>query len=89
MAATLMTNEIEVVLGTPITIGDKQVSVLKLRKPKAGDLRSIGNLDKPFSVIMDLAANLGNLSKAEIDSLEIPDLTALIDALSPFLPKLQ
>ena len=81
---------IEIHLKNPIKIGDdEEINLLLLRKPKAKDLRNLSNLDKPFSFMLDLAGELCDLSKSEIDNLEIEDAMALVDKVSDFLPQLR
>jgi hypothetical protein len=78
---------IEIQLGSPIKFGDEEIGVLKLREPRARDFRAIGNLDKPFAAMLDLAASLTDLPASALDELDAPDTMKVVEAVSGFLPQ--
>ena len=81
-----MTNDkIEIALAHPIKYGDTTLSLLQLRRPKAGDFRSLKGIDKPFEMVLDFAAALSDLSPAVIDRLDVEDMPKLIEVVSGFL----
>jgi len=80
-----MENKIEIPLSHPITYGDSTLSVLQLRRPKAGDFRGLKGMDKPFDMILDFAATLSDLSPAIIDRIDVEDMPKLIEVVSGFL----
>lgn len=76
---------IEIPLKHPVAYGDKTISTLVLRRPKAGDFRGLKGMDKPFDMILDFAASLSDLSPAIIDRLDVEDMPQLIEVVSGFL----
>ncbi|WP_374342572.1 phage tail assembly protein [Azonexus sp.] len=80
-----MEKTIEIPLAHPITYGDKTISTLILRRPKAGDFRGLKGMDMPFDMILDFAASLSDLSPAVIDRLDVEDMPKLIEVVSGFL----
>ena len=81
----MKTEKIEIPLAHPIVCGDKTVSVLQLRRPKAGDFRGLTGMDKPFDMILDFAAALTDLTPAVLDRLDVEDMPKLIEVVSGFL----
>ncbi|MBS1247425.1 MAG: hypothetical protein H6R48_214 [Proteobacteria bacterium] len=80
-----MDERIEIKLTHPLAYGDTTVSVLKMRRPKAGDFRGLKGMDKPFDMILDFAAALTDLSPAVLDRLDVEDMPKLIEVVSGFL----
>lgn len=80
-----MDERIEIPLAHPIAYGDKTVSILQMRRPKAGDFRGLKGMDKPFDMILDFAAALTDLSPAVLDRLDVEDMPKLIEVVSGFL----
>jgi hypothetical protein len=80
-----MNEPIEIQLAYPIKYGEGELSVLRLRRPKAGDLRSLKGVDRPFAMILDLAAALADLSPAVLDRLEAEDVIQLTGVVGGFL----
>lgn len=74
-----------ITLQHPIQFGDKTVNKLDIRKPKAGDFRMLKNLDQPFGMMLDLAAELSGLPASVLDDLEADDLPAVMEVMSGFL----
>lgn len=79
------TQPIEIKLAQPIAYGDKTISVLTLRRPKAGDFRGLKGMDQPFDMILDFSASLSDLSPAIIDRIDVEDMPKLIEVVSGFL----
>ncbi len=69
----------------PVKFGDETIDKLDIRKPKARDFRALGNLDRPFSMLLDLAAQLTALPASVLDDLDADDLPALMEVMSGFL----
>lgn len=80
---------IEIQLGSPLKFGNEEIATLKLRAPKARDFRSVGNLDKPFAAMLDLAASLAELPVSLLDELSAEDTMKVVEAVSGFLPQSQ
>lgn len=80
-----MADRIEITLAHPIAYGEKTLSVLSLRRPKAGDFRGLKGMDMPFDMILDFAAALSDLSPAVLDRLDVEDMPKLIEVVSGFL----
>lgn len=80
-----MSQTIEISLAHPITYGEKTLSVLTLRRPRAGDFRGLKGMDKPFDMILDFAAALSDLSPAVLDRLDVEDMPKLVEVVSGFL----
>ncbi|MQY50178.1 phage tail assembly protein [Rhodocyclus gracilis] len=79
------TATIDIPLAHPISYGEKTISLLQLRRPKAGDFRGLKGMDKPFDMILDFAAALTDLTPAVIDRLDVEDMPKLIEVVSGFL----
>jgi hypothetical protein len=77
----------EITLATPLKVGGEEVSVLKLRDPKARDFRALTSLDRPFAAMLDLAASLSDLPAAVLDEMGPEDTMAVVEAVSGFLPQ--
>ncbi len=69
----------------PVQFGDQTITTLDIRKPKARDFRALGNLDKPFAMMLDLAAQLTALPASVLDDLDAEDLGPLVEVMSGFL----
>lgn len=76
---------IEIKLAHPFTFGNEEISVLRLRRPKARDFREIGSFDKPFAAMLDFAASLADLAPAAIDQLDVEDVPKVVEVVSGFL----
>lgn len=81
-------SNIEIKLAHPVTMGDEEITTLKLRHPKARDLRACSAPDKPFAMMLDLAVALSDLPRSVIDNLELVDAMAVVEKVSGFLPQL-
>jgi hypothetical protein len=77
--------KIDIPLSHPIPYGETTLSVLQLRRPKAGDFRGLKGMDKPFDMILDFAATLSGLTPAIIDRIDVGDMPKLIEVVSGFL----
>lgn len=77
----------EIQLTSPVRFGNEEIGVLKLREPRARDFRAIGNLDKPFAAMLDLAASLADLPASALDDLSASDTMKVVEAVSGFLPQ--
>lgn len=84
-----MSTEIEIKLAHPVKVGEEEITVLKLRHPKARDLRALGAPDKPFAMMLDLAIALSDLPRSVVDGLELEDAMNVVEAVSGFLPQLR
>jgi hypothetical protein len=84
-----MNEPIEIQLSEPIPFEGSTLSVLSLRRPKAGDFRGLKGLDKPFDMVLDLAATLSDLSPGVINRLDVADIPKLVEALGGFLAGFQ
>lgn len=73
----------------PVPFGDQIIDKLEIRKPKARDFRGLKNLDQPFSMMLDLAAELSGLPASVVDDLEADDLPAVMEVMSGFLAGFQ
>lgn len=80
-----MDNIIEIPLSKPFPYGETTLSVLKIRRPKAGDFRGLKGVDQPFDMILDFAAKLSDLTPAIIDRLDVEDMPRVIEVVSGFL----
>lgn len=80
-----MDKTIEIPLSHPIAYGERTLSVLTLRRPKAGDFRGLKGMDMPFDMILDFAATLADLSPAVLDRVDVEDMPRLIEVVSGFL----
>ncbi|WP_439640067.1 phage tail assembly protein [Nevskia sp.] len=70
----------------PIQHGDKTITELVIRRPKARDYRLIKKLDNPFDMVLDMAAALTDLPAAVIDDLDgVDDLPKLMQVVTGFL----
>lgn len=77
----------EITLSQPLSVGGEPLHVLKLRDPKARDFRGLSNLDKPFDVMLDLAASLSDLPAAVLDEMGPEDTMTVVEVVSGFLPR--
>jgi hypothetical protein len=80
-----MENPIEITLKHPIPYGERTLSVLNLRRPKAGDFRQLENMNRPFAMILDLGAALADLSPGVLDRLDVEDMSQLAGVVGGFL----
>lgn len=78
---------IDIKLTQPIIFGDETISVIKIRRPKAKDFRSITDMTKPFSSMLDFAASLADLPPAAIDMVDVDDVPEIVSVVSGFLEK--
>lgn len=76
---------IEITLSQPIEWGGESIAVLRLRRPKAKDFRTLKNMELPFSMMLDFAAELSDLPSAAIDLLDVDDVPKLVAVISGFL----
>ncbi len=77
----------EIQLQHSIKVDGEDVTVLTIRHPKARDFRTLGGLDKPFSVLLDFAAVLANVPPSSIDQLEVDDMNKVVGVVGGFLGK--
>jgi hypothetical protein len=84
-----MDEPIKIQLKQPIPYGDGTLPILSLRRPKAGDFRGLKGGDKPFDMVLDLAARLAGLSPAVIDRVDVDDLPRLAEVVNGFLSGFQ
>jgi hypothetical protein len=80
-----MNEPIEIVLTHPIPYGESTLSKLTLRRPKAGDFRALKGVDRPFAMIIDLAAVLSDQTPAILDRLDGEDMPKLVEVVGGFL----
>lgn len=87
---TAKTDErITIELKHPITIAGADVSVVKMREPKAGDFRRAftKNAAEKLSsqqIMMNMAADLCGISSEEFDELSLVDMTTIISKVEDF-----
>jgi hypothetical protein len=75
----------EITLKHPIPYGETTLAVLKLRRPKAADFRGLKGPDKPFDMILDMAARLSDITPAIIDRIDGEDVQRLVEVVGGFL----
>lgn len=78
----------DIPLQFPIKIEGAEVKVLRVRRPKVGDLRAVRSQAKgmdDFEVSRLLAANLCEISPEAIDQLDVADYKALEDLVEGWL----
>lgn len=77
-------------LGEPVDVASTVTSELRLRRPKAKDLRMIqaseqeGSSGLNFGAALDLGAKLAGVSPAVVDELDIPDAMRLAEVIGGF-----
>ena len=76
---------IEIKLQHPVPFGEQSIDVLRLRRPKAKDFRSLKNMDMPFAMMLDFAAELADLPPAALDNLDVDDVPRLMEVVAGFL----
>jgi len=81
-------NQIDITLPTPITINGEEITTLKLRKPKAGEMRGLKTMDL---LLMDINAHstlipriCPTVTTAVFNELEPENLTAIQGAVANF-----
>lgn len=79
-------------LDTPIIRGEQTIATIELRKPKAGELRGISLADLATLDVNALRLVLPritvpSLTQAEVDTMEICDITAMGAKVATFLLK--
>ena len=84
-----MNEPIEIQLRQPIPHGDGTLSILTLRRPRAGDFRGLKGTELPFDMILDFAAKLANISPSVLDRLDVDDLPRLAEVVNGFLSGFQ
>ena len=72
-------------LSSPVKFGEETISVLEMRQPKGRDFRELKNLDRPFSMMLDMAAALSELPASVMDDLSAEDVQQVTEAVSGFL----
>lgn len=70
----------------PVVFGSEQITSLRVRKPKARDLRDLPAGDLTMGHMMDLAAVLCDQPCAVINDLEIDDAMAVLEIVGGFMP---
>lgn len=85
MAETFKT----ITLQHPVQFGEETISVLELRNAKARDFRSLKSLDKPFAMMLDLAAELSGIPASVLDEIDAEDFPQLMEVMSGFLAGFQ
>lgn len=78
-----------ITLQTPIQFGDQAITTLEIRNAKARDFRGLKSLDKPFAMMLDLAAELTGLPGSALDELDAADFSQLMEVMSGFLAGFQ
>lgn len=78
-------SDIKISLSQPIKVNGIETKELVIRRPKARDFREIGSLDKPFSAMLDFAAQLADIPPKDIDDLDVEDVPKVIEVISGFL----
>lgn len=76
---------IEIKLQHSVQFGEQTIDVLRLRRPKAKDFRSLKNMDMPFAMMLDFAAELADLPPAALDNLDVDDVPRVMEVVSGFL----
>lgn len=76
---------VEIKLSAPILVDGRSVTVLRLRRPKARDLRVIKNMLDQMSGMLDLAAACADVPPSSIDQLELPDTNAVLEVIAGFM----
>lgn len=82
------TGEITVyTLATPIKLKDgTTLTVLNLRRPNGGEMRGIEFTGrKPYDLTLQIVEATCGLTRAEADSIDAADVTALMEIVLPFL----
>jgi hypothetical protein len=83
-------NRFEYKLVKPVTIAGAEVSVIKMREPKAADFRRVFTKSATEALSqqqlsMNLTADLCSLSEDEFDELSLADATVLIRKMEAFV----
>jgi hypothetical protein len=80
---------LKVELSEPLKLsGGAELTELVLQLPKARHLRTMKVSSKPdMGMILDLAAELANLTPDELDEISAADAMEVVSVLSPFLVK--
>ncbi|MCF1458082.1 MAG: phage tail assembly protein [Shewanella sp.] len=80
----------QVTLSQPIARGDKQITTVSLREPKAGELRGLNNFDvlqASVTAHRTLVPRISELSVAEFDQLTPADMLAIQqEVIAFFMP---
>ena len=78
-----------ITLTSALKFGDQTITQLDIRAAKARDFRNLKSLDKPFAMMLDLAAELTGLPGDVLDELESADFSQLMEVMSGFLAGFQ
>lgn len=73
-------------LKEPLKEGSKTITELRLRRPKAGDLRALDTATGEVGRVLALAASLSGEFEKVLDRLGIEDFMTLNQVLDGFLP---
>lgn len=73
-------------LKEPIKVGEKEITELTVRKPKAKDLRKLPTAAKTLSEMLDFAGHLCGEPPSTIDELGIEDAVQIFEVITDFLP---
>ena len=86
----MIEKDIQVSLDRPQKIGNEVVSDMMMRRPNLGDLEVMGEMTRlkgEITGIIRLIARCAEITPQQARLIEGPELTTIMDALKPFLPK--
>ena len=85
-----MTDPARVKLAHPLTVGDKTIADVTIRRPKVRDLRALEKAREPGMNQMDqsiaMAAALCDIPAEAMDDMDTTDFAAISEVISRFLP---
>ena len=79
-------------LDVPVQHGSERITELRLRKPRAGDLRGVkitvgeAGMTLDLGAMLDLGANLAEVPPSVIAQLDLGDAMKVVSAVVPLLP---
>jgi hypothetical protein len=86
-----MTDTARVKLVRPISVKERMITEVAIRRPKVRDLRAMEKLREPGSTEFDqgiaMAAALCDLPLEAMDEMDAADFAAISEVLGGFLPK--